>query len=108
MLPEPLTDDWLLRLAVLEGFRLHADTAVHANDRQGLARLCRYGSRGPVAEERLSVREDGRYVCRTKRGPVLVLTAAQQAATGGGATSRSPPDELPQGVRSQCCASPVG
>jgi hypothetical protein len=65
------------RLAVLEGFRLHADTHVHANDRQGLERLCRYGSRGPIAEERLSVREDGRYEYRTKRGPVLVLTAAQ-------------------------------
>ena len=65
------------RLSVLEGFRLHADTAVHANDRQGLERLCRYGSRGPVAEDRLSLREDGRYDYRTKRGPTLVLTGAQ-------------------------------
>jgi len=65
------------RLAVLEGFRLHADTAVHAADRQGLSHLCRYGSRGPVAEERLSRRDDGRYEYRTKRGPTLVLTAAQ-------------------------------
>ena len=38
------------RVAVAEGFSLHADTAVHANDRQGLERLCRYGSRGPIAE----------------------------------------------------------
>jgi len=38
------------RVAVLEGFSLHADTAVHGHDRQGLERLCRYGSRGPVAE----------------------------------------------------------
>jgi hypothetical protein len=65
------------RLAVMEGFRLHADTSVHANDRQGLERLCRYGSRGPIALERLSAREDGRYEYRTKRGPTLVLTAAQ-------------------------------
>jgi hypothetical protein len=65
------------RLAVVEGFRLHADTQVHAHDRQGLERLCRYGSRGPVAEERLSLREDGRYEYRPKRGPTLVLTAAQ-------------------------------
>ena len=65
------------RLAVVEGFRLHADTGVHAHDRQGLMRLCRYGSRGPVAEERLSRREDGRYEYRTKRGPTLVLTGAQ-------------------------------
>ncbi|HUJ75443.1 MAG TPA: transposase, partial [bacterium] len=65
------------RLAVVEGFRLHADTGVHAHDRQGLMRLCRYGSRGPVAEERLFRREDGRYEYRTKRGPTLVLTGAQ-------------------------------
>lgn len=65
------------RIAVLQGFRLHADTAVHANDRQGLARLCRYGSRGPVAEERLTLRDDGQYEYRPKRGPRLVLSAAQ-------------------------------
>jgi len=65
------------RLAVLERFSLHADTSVHANDREGLERLCRYGSRGPIAQERLSRREDGRYEYRTKRGPSLVLTAAE-------------------------------
>ncbi len=65
------------RLAVREGFRLHADTAVHAHDRQGLERLCRYGSRGPLAEQRLSLLEDGRYGYRTKRGPTLILTGAE-------------------------------
>jgi hypothetical protein len=36
------------RVAVLEGFSLHADTRVHRHGRQGLERLCRYGSRvGP-------------------------------------------------------------
>jgi hypothetical protein len=30
------------RLAVAHGLSLHADTCVAANDRQGLARLCRY------------------------------------------------------------------
>ena len=64
------------RVAVLEGFSLHANTSVHANDREGLTRLCRYGSRGPLAQQRLSRREDGRYEYRTKKGPVLVLTAA--------------------------------
>jgi hypothetical protein len=47
------------RLAVVDGFSLHADTAVHAHDRAGLERLCRYGSRGAVAVERLSRRPDG-------------------------------------------------
>jgi hypothetical protein len=65
------------RLAAHLGFRLHADTAVHAHDRHGLVRLCRYGSRGPLALERLSLRDDGRYAYRTKRGFTLVLTAAQ-------------------------------
>jgi hypothetical protein len=33
---------------------------VHANDREGLERLGRYGARGPLAEERLVRLEDGR------------------------------------------------
>lgn len=57
------------------GFSLHADTAAHGNDREGLARLCRYASRGPVAEERLQRLPDGRYQYATKKGAVLVLTA---------------------------------
>ena len=35
------------RTARHEGFSLHADVAVHENDRQGLERLCRYGLRPP-------------------------------------------------------------
>ncbi|MDX2014721.1 MAG: transposase [Myxococcaceae bacterium] len=65
------------------GFSLHADTAVHGHARQGLERLCRYGSRGPVAESRLRRLEDGRYEYSPKgkdasgrpRG-AFVLTAA--------------------------------
>ncbi|MFO0476238.1 MAG: transposase, partial [Alphaproteobacteria bacterium] len=47
------------RVAVAHGFSLHADTAVHGNDRQGLERLARYGARGPVAESRLKSLADG-------------------------------------------------
>jgi hypothetical protein len=65
------------RLAVAHGLSLHADTWVHGNDRQGLARLVRYGARGPIAESRLFRREDGRYAYETKRGVTLVLTAEQ-------------------------------
>jgi hypothetical protein len=65
------------RLAVAMGLSLHADTWVHGNDRAGLLRLCRYGARGPVAESRLSRRDDGRYAYETKRGVTLVMTAAQ-------------------------------
>ncbi len=47
------------RCATLDGFSLHANTRVHENDRTGLETLCRYGARGPLSLERLSLREDG-------------------------------------------------
>jgi Putative transposase len=65
------------RLAVAHGLSLHADTWVHGNDRQGLATLCRYGARGPIAESRLTRRADGRYAYETKKGVTLVMTAEQ-------------------------------
>ncbi|MFE8605480.1 transposase [Archangium violaceum] len=55
------------RCTFLEGFSLHANTHLHANDRQGLERLCRYGARGALALERLSRAEDGRITYRMKR-----------------------------------------
>ncbi|MDC0714352.1 transposase [Stigmatella sp. ncwal1] len=55
------------RCAFLEGFSLHAHTHLHANDRQGLERRCRYGARGALALERLSRAEDGRIAYRMKR-----------------------------------------
>jgi hypothetical protein len=65
------------RVAVGMGFSLHADTAVHGHDRQGLERLVRYGARGPVAESRLRRLEDGRYEYTPKKGVAFTLTAAQ-------------------------------
>ena len=62
------------RVAVTHGFSLHADTAVHANDRQGLERLCRYGARGPVCESRLRRLDDGRYEYTPKKGVTFTLT----------------------------------
>ena len=64
-------------VAVGEGFSLHAGTSVHANDTDGLSRLCKYGARGPIAESRLSRRDDGQYSYATKKGVTLVLTAEQ-------------------------------
>ena len=72
-LPRPLPR--ARRLAVLQGFSLHADTAVHGHDRQGLERLCRYGARGPVAESRLRRLEDGRYEYTPKKRVTFTLTA---------------------------------
>jgi hypothetical protein len=42
-----------------DGFSLHAGVAVHANDRLGLERLCRYGLRPPLAQGRLAESSDG-------------------------------------------------
>jgi hypothetical protein len=55
------------RCAFLEGFSLHANTHLHANDREGLERLCRYGARGPLALERFEGAPDGRISYRMKR-----------------------------------------
>jgi len=63
------------RLAVASGFSLHADTAVHGNDRQGLERLCRSGARGPISECRLRRLVDGRYEYTPKKGVTFTLTA---------------------------------
>src|SRR5262245_16948531 len=54
------------RQAHLEGFDLHANVWVGANDRAGLERLCRYVLRPPFAQERLRLRADGRVALELK------------------------------------------
>jgi hypothetical protein len=54
------------RQAQLEGFDLHANVWVSANDRAGLERLCRYVLRPPFAQERLRLRGDGRVALELK------------------------------------------
>jgi hypothetical protein len=54
------------RQAHLEGFDLHANGWVSANDRAGLERLCRYILRPPFAQERLRLRSDGRIALELK------------------------------------------
>jgi Putative transposase len=51
----------------LEGFSLHAGVHLHANDREGLARLCGYGARPALSEDQLSELPDGRLAIRMKR-----------------------------------------
>ena len=55
------------RSARMDGFSLHANLALHENDREGLLRLCRYGLRPPLAAERLSWDDHGRLRYRMKR-----------------------------------------
>jgi hypothetical protein len=50
-----------------DGFSLHAGIAVHANDRLGLERLCRYGLRPPLAQGRLAESPDGTLLYTMKR-----------------------------------------
>jgi Putative transposase len=54
------------RQAHLEGFDLHANVWVSANDRAGLERLCRYVLRPPFAQARLRQRSDGRVALELK------------------------------------------
>jgi hypothetical protein len=54
------------RQAQLDGFDLHANVWVAANDRAGLERLCRYVLRPPFAQERLRLRDDGRVALELK------------------------------------------
>ena len=51
----------------MAGFSLHANVAIHQNDREGIERLCRYGLRPAFAQERLSWTEDGDIRYQYKR-----------------------------------------
>lgn len=55
------------RCSNLDGFSLHADVAVTACDRAGLARMLRYGARPPLAQNRLALRPDGQVVYRLRK-----------------------------------------
>jgi hypothetical protein len=55
------------RSAFIAGFSLHANVAIHENDRDGLERLCRYGLRPAFAEERLSWTDEGQIRYEYKR-----------------------------------------
>src|SRR5439155_27036781 len=55
------------RCASVDGFSLHANVAVHAEDRPRLERLARYCARPPICMERLERLADGRLLYRFKR-----------------------------------------
>jgi len=50
-----------------DGFSLHANTHVGANDRKGLEKLCRYAARPPIAMKRLRWLEGGKIAYDLKR-----------------------------------------
>ncbi|MFC1482477.1 transposase, partial [Myxococcota bacterium] len=53
--------------AAVRGFSLHAATAIAAEDRAGLERLCRYGLRAPFSLKRFSLLPDGRVRYELRR-----------------------------------------
>lgn len=55
-----------LLCADLDGFSLHANVALAAEQRDRLERLLRYCARPPLANERLQLRDDGRYQLELK------------------------------------------
>jgi len=55
------------RSAFLEGYSLHADRLIEADDRAGLERLCRYGARAPIASARLARDPTGQVVMTLQR-----------------------------------------
>ena len=63
--PQPATTKKLS--AYREGFSLHAAVHIHANDREGLARLVGYGARPPLSQDRLTELPDGQIAIRLKR-----------------------------------------
>lgn len=79
-------------VAVLEG-----------HDRAGLGRLCRYGARGPVSEERL---EDGRYRYTPKKAAAFTVTAAEVSLVQGtsGLTAEALRAEVE--LRRRCASTP--
>jgi len=58
-LGDRLTKSEPYRCAFFEGFSLHANVAVQANDRDGLLRLCRYGARQAIPGPRAPAGRSG-------------------------------------------------
>ncbi len=55
------------RCADVEGFNVHANVRIAANDRVGLEGLCRYIARPPLSVDRLTELPDGNLMLRLKR-----------------------------------------
>ena len=73
------------RCAVVDGFSLHANVRIAANDRDGLEHVARYLARPPIAADRLTALPDGNVALRLKRRwsdgtEALVFTPAELIA----------------------------
>lgn len=63
----PVVPNARRRCAQLDGYSIHADVAVAADDRRGLARLLRYGARPPLAANRISLTPSGQVRYRLRK-----------------------------------------
>lgn len=63
---EAIEDDGPSHCVGVGGFSLHAGVCVPRRDRHRLERLCRYVARPPLATDRLSRSDDGRWVYRLR------------------------------------------
>jgi hypothetical protein len=55
------------RCAQLDGFSVHANTEVAAEDRAGLERICRYGMRPAFSHKRISLTDDGKVLYKLRK-----------------------------------------
>lgn len=66
----------------VNGFSLHANTAIKAQDREGLRKLIEYIARGPLSNERLEISKDGKVKLELKTrfsdGTTHLLFTAQE------------------------------
>jgi hypothetical protein len=73
------------RVAFLDGYSLHADRLLDADDRDGLERLCRYGARSPVANHRLSRGAAGQVVMALRIRPLMAASTTRGSRCRSGA-----------------------
>ena len=65
--PQPVEEESSDRVAKVSGFSLHAGVMAESHERKKLEHLCRYITRPPIAEQRLSLTSTGnvRYALKT-------------------------------------------
>jgi hypothetical protein len=82
----------------LEGYSLHANVAIHANDRDAMESLASTLARGPMATKRLSQLADGRLAYTLKRrwrdGTVAIALTKRELIERLAAQVRRPREHL--------------
>src|SRR5262249_13978222 len=102
------------RQAHLDGFDLHANVHVAANNRDGLEQLARYVPRPPIAQDRLTRTADGRVLLTLKTewsdGTTALLFASVELLQRLAALAPAPRINLdlpPAGGHSRCGREPT-